>query len=91
MQTLFVLGSSKDKIYTFTWVGFFRDKSKTFDVFQVLYLQLLIEKEQKFDGVGKIRSDHGTKFDQVYFKKKKFLKEELNMSFQHQRHHNRMV
>lgn len=23
---------------------------------------------QKFDGVGKIRSDHGTKFDQVYFK-----------------------
>jgi hypothetical protein len=48
----------------FTWVNFIREKSDTFDVFKYLCTQLQKEKDC---GIVRIRSDHGTEFENAKF------------------------
>jgi len=48
----------------FTWVNFIRKKSDTFDVFKDLCTQLQREKDC---GIVRIRSDHGTEFENARF------------------------
>jgi len=53
-----------DDFSRFNWVNFFREKSYTFDVFKDLYTQLQREKDS---GIVRIRSDHGTEFENAKF------------------------
>jgi hypothetical protein len=53
-----------DDFSRFTWVNFIREKSDTFDVFKDLCTQLQREKDS---AIVKIRSDHGTEFENVKF------------------------
>jgi len=48
----------------FTWVTFIREISDTFESFKELCIQLQREKDK---GIVKIRSDHGTKFENSKF------------------------
>jgi len=48
----------------FTWVNFIREKSDTFESFKELCIQLQREKDR---GIVKIRSDHGTEFENSKF------------------------
>ena len=56
-----------DDFSRFTWVLFLRDKSETFDVFHYLWLQLIADKGNQFGGISRIRSDHGTEFENSSF------------------------
>jgi len=53
-----------DDFSRFTWVNFIREKSDTFDVFKDLCTQLQREKDY---GIVRIRSDHGTEFENAKF------------------------
>jgi len=53
-----------DDFSRFTWVNFIREKSDTFDVFRELCTQL--QREKGF-GIIRIRSDHGTEFENEKF------------------------
>lgn len=53
-----------DDFSRFTWVNFIREKSDTFDVFKDLCTQLQREKDV---AIVRIRSDHGTKFENSKF------------------------
>jgi len=53
-----------DDFSRFTWVNFIREKSDIFDVFKDLCTQLEREKD---NGIVRIRSDHGTKFENAKF------------------------
>ena len=48
----------------FTWVGFFKEKSDTFEVFKDLCQRLQKEKEY---AIVRIRSDHGKEFENEFF------------------------
>ncbi|XP_038711817.1 uncharacterized protein LOC120006011 [Tripterygium wilfordii] len=56
-----------DDFSRYSWVRFLRDKTETFEAFYDLYL--LLENEKKYDGFNltKIRTDHGTKFENAKF------------------------
>ena len=53
-----------DDFSRFTWVNFIREKSDTFDVFKELCTQL---QRAKDCGIVRIRSDHGTEFENSKF------------------------
>jgi transposase InsO family protein len=53
-----------DDFSRFTWVNFIREKSDTFDVFKELCTQL---QREKGCGIVRIRSDHGTEFENSRF------------------------
>jgi transposase InsO family protein len=53
-----------DDFSWFTWVNFIREKSDTFDVFKELCTQL---QSEKGCGIVRIRSDHGTEFENTRF------------------------
>ena len=53
-----------DDFSRFTWVNFIREKSDIFDVFKALCTQL---QRQKDRGIVRIRSDHGTEFENARF------------------------
>ena len=53
-----------DDFLRFTWVNFIREKSNTCDVFKELCTQLQREKGY---GIVRIRSDHGTEFENAKF------------------------
>jgi len=53
-----------DDISRFTWVNFIREKSDTFESFKELCIQLHREKDR---GIVRIRSDHGTEFENSKF------------------------
>ena len=53
-----------DDFSRFTWVNFIIEKSDTFDVFKDLCKQLQREKDSS---IVRIRSDHGTKFENTKF------------------------
>jgi transposase InsO family protein len=53
-----------DDFSRFTWVNFIREKSDTFDVFKELCTQL---QREKGCGIIRIRSDHGTEFENSRF------------------------
>jgi len=53
-----------DDFSRFTWVNFIREKSDTFDVFKELCTQL---QRAKDCGIVRIRSDHGTEFENAKF------------------------
>jgi len=53
-----------DDFSRFTWENFIREKSDTFDVFKDLCTQLQREKDC---GIVRIRSDHGTEFENARF------------------------
>jgi len=53
-----------DDFLRFTWVNFIREKSYTFDVFRDVCTQLQREKDC---GIVRIRSDHGTEFENARF------------------------
>jgi len=53
-----------DDFSRFTWVNFISEKSDTFESFRELCIQLQREKDR---GIVRIRSDHGTKFENSRF------------------------
>jgi len=53
-----------DDFSRFTWINFIKVKSDTFDVFKDLCTQLQREKDS---AIMRIRSDHGTKFENSNF------------------------
>ncbi|PNX60220.1 gag-pol polyprotein [Trifolium pratense] len=53
-----------DDFSRYTWVNFIREKSKTFEEFKDLCLQLQKEKDC---GIVRIRSDHGKEFENSKF------------------------
>jgi len=53
-----------DDFSRFTWVNFIREKSDIFDVFKELCTQL---QREKGCGSVRIRSDHGTEFENAKF------------------------
>ena len=53
-----------DDFSRFTWVNFIREKSDTFDVFKEWCTQL---QREKGCGIVRIRSDHGTEFENAKF------------------------
>jgi len=53
-----------DDFSRFTWVNFIREKSDTFESFKELCIQLQREKDR---GIVRIRSDHGTQFENSKF------------------------
>jgi len=53
-----------DDFSRFTWVNFIREKSDTFDVFKEYCTQL---QREKGCGIVRIRSDHGTEFENAKF------------------------
>lgn len=53
-----------DDFSRFTWVNFIREKSDTFESFKELCIQLQREKNR---GIVRIRSDHGTEFENSRF------------------------
>jgi hypothetical protein len=53
-----------DDFSRFTWVNFIREKSDSFDVFKDLCTQMQREKDC---GIVRIRSDHGTEFENAKF------------------------
>lgn len=53
-----------DDFSRYTWIKFIREKSDTFEVFKELCKLLQIEKQI---GIVKIRSDHGSEFENSKF------------------------
>ena len=53
-----------DDFSRYTWVEFLREKSQTFEMFQILVKKLMVEKNSK---IVRIRSDHGKEFENGQF------------------------
>ncbi|KAG5528763.1 hypothetical protein RHGRI_029433 [Rhododendron griersonianum] len=52
-----------DDFSRFTWVRFLREKSEIVSIFKVLVKHVQNEKEMKIGCITRIRSDHGTEFE----------------------------
>ena len=56
-----------DDYSRFSWVSYLREKSNTFNVFKILFLKLVREKNKQLKKAIKIRSDHGKEFENSLF------------------------
>lgn len=56
-----------DDFSRFTWVDFLREKSDTFEAFKKLCKRLMKEKDTVIGKIVRIRSDHGTEFENSKF------------------------
>ena len=57
-----------DDFSRYSWVVFLKDKSETFELFKTLCLKLQVEKGSTSGNIARIRSDHGTEFENIRFK-----------------------
>ena len=52
-----------DDISRFSWVQFLREKYDTFNSFKVLFVKLMLEKNNALKNAVRIRSDQGKEFE----------------------------
>ena len=70
-----------DDFSRYTWVAFLKDKSEAFECFRTIYNQVQNEKGLQNLSFVRIRSDHGTEFENASFKdfcKDKGIKHEFS-------------